>query len=173
MQTLAAIFGVRDWNRGAVGATWHQSFVEHCNLTLGKALDQAYQRGDLMNERGLDMAIANAVAMLNQHNTEADGTSAFHRVTGQRPRTLADIMLTASGQQIEVAVPEDIDQDYVQQLQRYVQDILLLYHSKLERKACAALLLKNIKFLKPTQRSVNSRLAQAPRTMDTSTKLLN
>ena len=77
METLTTVMGVHDWHKGAVGAAWHQGFIERCNQTMGKAIEQAYQRGDLSTARGLDMAISSAVTILNQHDSEADGTSAF------------------------------------------------------------------------------------------------
>ena len=134
MEMLTYIIGVRDWQRGAVGASWHQGFVEHCNLTIGRAINQAYNRGDLSTSRGLDMAVSNAVTILNQHDSEADGTSAFQRSTGQRPRTITDV-ITCSEDIIKVAVPEGIDKIYVYALKAHTQDVLDMYQSKLEEKA--------------------------------------
>lgn len=145
IESLMEILGVRDWNHGAVGAAWHQGFIEHANIIMGKSLDLAYSRGDLATPRGLDMAIAHALTILNQHEADADGTSAFQRKTGQRPRTLSDVMLISSEHNPTVAVEKDIDCQFLSMLSNHVSDIMSMYRSKLEGKARKEILNKEYK----------------------------
>ena len=87
---LAKMFGVPEWDFGAVTSPQHHAKVEVRMKPYNEAIAQAVQDGRIQCRRTLEVVLACACITQTQHNV-TNGSTAFTRLTGAIPRTVNDL----------------------------------------------------------------------------------